>query len=296
MLLVDVVVVSYNSRDELRDCVEPLSALPGVRVIVVDNASSDGSLDTVADLPVQAAALPDNRGFAHGCNVGIRAGSEPSVLLLNPDASLDERSLRQLVQVLENDERVGAVSPQIRHSDGSLDFSLRRFPRLRSSYSRALFFHRIFPRARWSDEVVRDEDAYARRWNPEWVSGACILLRRALLEDLGGLDEGFFLYSEDTDLCRRINDAGFEIRYEPTARATHAGGGSAPRAELLPVLAESRIRYAQKHRGRGVAMLERGAVGLESALRAALSRGGRGARLGHVRALASILGFRRALP
>jgi N-acetylglucosaminyl-diphospho-decaprenol L-rhamnosyltransferase len=296
VLLVDVVVVSYNSRDALRHCVEPLAALSGVRVVVVDNASSDGSLETVADLPVHAVALPDNRGFAHGCNVGICAGRERFVLLLNPDATLDERSLRHLVQVLEDDERVGAVAPQIRHSDGSLEFSLRRFPRLRSSYSRALFLHRMFPRAHWSDEVVRNEEAYVRRWSPEWVSGACILLRRALVEDLGGLDERFFLYSEDTDLCRRVHDAGFEIRYEPTARATHAGGGSAPRAELLPVLAASRVRYAQKHCGRGVAVLERGAVGLESALRAAVSRGGRAARFGHVRTLASMLGFRRALP
>lgn len=285
MSSVDVVVVSYNSRDHLRGCVEPLLALPGVRVMVVDNASPDGSLDALGDLPVTAIQLSRNGGFAHGVNAGSRAGSAAYVLLLNPDARIDGRSLEILVRALEQAPQLGAVAPRIHDSDGSLDYSQRRYPRLRSTYARALFLHRLFPRATWTDELVRDEPAYAVRGTPDWVSGACILLRREALEKLGGLDEGFFMYAEDIDLCKRLRKAGYELLFEPDAVVEHEGGGSAPRANLLPVLAASRMRYAAKHRGRVGAFLERVGVALEAITHVAISRGGLAARAGHARAL-----------
>jgi len=283
--MVDVVIVSYNSRDRLRACVGPLLETPGANVIVVDNASPDQSLEAVRDLPLQAVQLPFNGGFAHGVNAGWRAGSAPYVLLLNPDARIEAASLEALVQALETDPRIGAVAPRILDEDGSLDYSLRRFPRLRSTYARALFLHRLFPTASWTDELIRDHAVYERRGNPDWVSGACILLRRKALEELHGLDEGFFMYSEDIDLCRRLRVAGYELLYEPAALVEHEGGASAPRAELLPVLAASRLRYAAKHRSTVGALLERIGVALEAATHVAVSRGGRRARAGHARAL-----------
>jgi GT2 family glycosyltransferase len=283
--VVDVVVVSYNSRDCLRDCVEPLAHEDGVHVIVVDNASPDGSLEVVRDLPVTALQLESNGGFAHGVNAGWRAGSAPYVLLLNPDTRLDGRSLARLVEVLETDPGAGAVAPRIVAGDGSLDYSQRRYPRLRSTYARALFLHRIFPRASWTDELIRDERAYDHPGTPDWVSGACVLLRRSVLEELAGLDEGFFMYSEDIDLCRRLRQAGYALRYEPSAVVEHEGGASAPRTNLLPVLAASRLRYAAKHRGAAGAFLERLGVALEACTHLVVSRGGKAARAGHARAL-----------
>ena len=283
--MVDVVIVAYNSRERLRACVAPLLEAPGLNVIVVDNASPDRSLDAVRDLRVTAIQLPVNGGFAHGVNAGWRAGSLPYVLLLNPDARIDPTSLETLVRVLEDDQTVGAVAPRIVNEDGTLDYSQRRFPRLRSTYARALFLHRLFPAATWTDELVRDEDAYARRGSPDWVSGACILLRREALALLDGLDEGFFMYGEDIDLCRRLRVAGYGIRFEPSAVVEHEGGASAPRAELLPVLAASRLRYAAKHRGTPAALLERIGVALEAATHLAVARGGLAARAGHARAL-----------
>ena len=281
---IDVVIVSYNSRDRLRACVGPLLEAPGANVIVVDNASPDQSLEAVRDLPLQAIQLPVNGGFAHGVNAGWRAGSAPYVLLLNPDARIDAASLETLVQALEEDPSIGAVAPRILDDEGSLDYSLRRFPRLRSTYARALFLHRLFPTASWADELIRDHAVYERRGNPDWVSGACVLLRRDALVQLDGLDEGFFMYSEDIDLCRRLRAAGYELLYEPAALVEHEGGGSAPRAELLPVLAASRLRYAAKHRSAVGALLERIGVALEAATHIAVSRGGRRARAGHARA------------
>jgi GT2 family glycosyltransferase len=283
---IDVVIVSYNSAGHLRSAVEPLTGLPGVNVIVVDNASSDDSLETVAGLPVEAVSLDENRGFAHGCNVGWRRGTAPGVLFLNPDATIDSASLQRLEDTLAASPSVGAAAPRIIESDGTLDFSQRRFPRLRTTYAQALFLHRIFPKAIWSDELVRDPAAYERPGSPEWASGACLLVRRTVLEQLDGLDDGFFLYCEDLDLCRRIRKAGLDVRFEPEAVVVHEGGASAPRAALLPVLAASRVRYAKKHQPAGAALLERAGVALGALTHAVVTTGGREARRGHLRAFA----------
>jgi N-acetylglucosaminyl-diphospho-decaprenol L-rhamnosyltransferase len=288
--LVDVIVVSYNSRAHIRACVEPLARSADVEVIVVDNASADRTLDAIADLAVKAIPLTTNAGFAHGCNVGIAAGAAPFVLLLNPDAEMDEASVKKLVQVLEREPDTGAVAPRIVDGDGHLDFSLRRFPRLRSTFAQALYLHRVFPRASWTDELVRDAAVYARPGSPEWVSGACLLLRRTALERLGGLDDGFFMYSEDVDLCKRLQDEGFDLRFEPNATVVHEGGASAPRSALLPVLVASKIRYARKHRGPVYAAFERVGVGLGALARIVVSRGGVAQRVGHARSLRAALG------
>jgi GT2 family glycosyltransferase len=286
---VDVVVVSYNSRDRLRRCVEPLTGMQEVQPIVVDNASPDGSLDVVRDLPVRAIQLPENRGFAAGTNAGWKAGSSPHVLLLNPDASIDAESLRRLVAVLDADGRVGAAAPRIHRPDGTLEPSLRRFPTVRSTYARALFLHRLFPDAAWANELVRDREAYGRPGSPDWASGACLLIRREVLERLGGLDEDFFMYCEDKDLCRRMRNFGFDVRFEPGALAVHEGGASAPRPSLLRVLAESRARYASKHFGRVRALLERGGIALTAATHTIVSRGGWPQRRGHAASFVAAL-------
>jgi hypothetical protein len=118
------------------------------------------------------------------------------------------------------------------------------------------------------------------------------MVRRDLLEALGGFDEGFFMYCEDKDLCRRIRAAGYDVRFEPEAVARHEGGASAPRASLLPVLAESRVRYARKHSGRVTAAAERAGVGLGALTHMVVSKGGRAARSGHASALLVATGLR----
>lgn len=289
---VDVVVVTYNSAETIGAAVEQLAAVDSVRVIVVDNASSDGTPELLRTLPVETIALEENGGFAHGCNVGWRAGDAPYVLFLNPDARIGADAVEALADELDRDERVGAVAPRIEEPDGSLDFSLRRFPRLRSSLAQALFLHRLFPTAAWVDEVIRDPAEYERPHPVEWVSGACFAVRRSVLEELGGLDESFFHYSEDVDVCARIWRAGRQVRFVPAARAEHEGGASAPRARLLPILAASRIRYSDKHESRPVALAVRASVALGAATHVLLARSG-AARRGHLRALGVAL---RPLP
>jgi N-acetylglucosaminyl-diphospho-decaprenol L-rhamnosyltransferase len=282
---VDVVIVSYNSSGYLRQAVQPLVAVRGVRVIVVDNASSDGTADTVSELPIVLIRRRENGGFAVGCNDGWRAGTAPYVLFLNPDATIDDKSLRTLVATLDEDSSVGAVAPRIEHPDGSLAWSQRRFPRVGSTFARALFLHRVFPRAWWSDEIVRDESAYDRGGSPEWVSGACVLVRRSALAEVGGWDEQFFLYCEDIDLCRRLRDAGHALRYAPEAVVVHQEGASAPPPATIPLLAASRVRYAQKHRFRTYTALVRLGVAFGAVTHMVVCTGGLAARKAHARAL-----------
>jgi N-acetylglucosaminyl-diphospho-decaprenol L-rhamnosyltransferase len=286
--LVDAVVVSYNSGVHLRSCIEPLAAAEEIRVIVVDNASADGSLETVAGLDLTAIQLRSNGGFAHGCNVGWRAGTSPFVLFLNPDASMQPEAILQLVRVLHERPAAGAAAPNVVNEDGSLAFSLRWFPRLRSTYARALFLHRLFPRARWTDELIRDASFYERGHAVEWASGACLLVRRSALERIGGWDEQFFMYCEDIDLCRRLWASGSEVWYEPSVVCPHLGGASAPPAGLLPILAESRVRYARKHYGSVARVFERLGLGLDALTHLIVAQGGWRVRGGHLKALKAL--------
>lgn len=259
---VDVVVVAYNSRDVLRDCVAPLAALPGVGVTIVDNDSPDDSAAAVEGLEgVRVIRSGRNGGFAFGCNLGAAGGTAPWVLLLNPDARIDEASLRALYSVGESDPGVGLVGPRLLDGDGRLAYSQRRFARLRSTWSTAFFLQRLAPNAAWSDEILRDPAAYERPGAPEWVSGACMLVRRSALEAVGGLDERFFLYREDMDLCKRLREAGHDIRFEPAAVVSHVGGASSGEGATLPIFAASRLAYARAHfRGAGAALERAGVI------------------------------------
>ena len=177
---IDVIIVTYNRSEHVRRTVRPLTGLSDVQVIVVDNNSSDETLEAVMDLPIEVIPLESNVGFAAGCNIGWRRGSAPFVLFLNPDACIEADALCTLTSALASQQRVGAVGPLITDPERRLDFSQRRFPRLLSTWARALFLHRLAPGASWSDETIRDKKAYESAHSAEWLSGACLLVRRDL--------------------------------------------------------------------------------------------------------------------
>jgi GT2 family glycosyltransferase len=288
---IDVVVVSYCSSDTLRGCIAPLAGLPDVQVIVVDNASPDDSLATIADLPVTTVAAPRNGGFAYGCNLGMSHGRAPYVLFLNPDARLHKADLDVLAGVLESDPSAGLVGPRILDDAGTVMESQRRFPDVLTAWGQALFVHRLIAR---THEMIEGAAEYERAGEPDWISGACMLGRRADFERIGGMDEAFFLYSEDTDICKQIRDLGMTVRYEPRAVAHHTGGASAPRSTLLPVLARSRVQYAFKHGSRLSAVVQAVGIAVGEATHALVRLGrGRYAR-GHAAAFAEVLRCLRA--
>jgi hypothetical protein len=252
---VDVVVVAYNSRDTLRVCIEPLVRLPWVAVTVVDNACPEDSVRVIEDLPVRIVRSPRNGGFAYGCNLGMASGSADFVLLLNPDAEIDAASLAVLVDALHADPSLAGVGPRTVDGAGNLVFTQRRFPRLRFTYAQGLFLHRT-PGSAWADDKIRDPEAYEGSGTSDWISGCCVLLRRDAVASVGGLDEGFFLYSEETDLFKRLATAGWQAGFAPRATARHVGYQSADRNATEPTRAASRVLYARKHHGRLVAVLE----------------------------------------
>jgi N-acetylglucosaminyl-diphospho-decaprenol L-rhamnosyltransferase len=289
VLDVDVVVVSYCSAATLRGCVEPLTRMPGVRPVVVDNASPDNSLETIADLPAEVVRSERNGGFSYGCNLGAASGRAPFVLFLNPDARIGPDALEAMLSVLRSDAATALVGPRILGDDGELAWSLRRFPRHRSTFAQAVFAHRLLPRAAWTDELIRDAGVYDGPATPEWLSGACMLVRRSAFEQLGGFDEDFFLYCEDTDLCRRVWDAGHVVRYVPEARVQHVGGASSAAGETQPIAARSRVIYARKHMRPASARLEALGVALGEAARAVAKLRRPGPRRRHVEALRAAL-------
>jgi N-acetylglucosaminyl-diphospho-decaprenol L-rhamnosyltransferase len=265
---VDVVIVSYGSAETIRACVEPLAGVEGITVRLVDNASPDDAVERVADLPVDIIRAGRNGGFSFGCNVGARAGDAEYLLFLNPDAIMAPADVSALIAVLDGDSGAGVVGP-----------------------AQALFLHRIWARASWADEQIRDPEAYDVPGQPGWLSGACLLMRRSAFEEIDGFDEGFFLYCEDTDICVRLRAAGWGVRYEPSATARHQEGSSAPRAALAAIHARSRIRYARLHSARPAAIAERGIVALWAVTHAlvALPRR-RAAARGYAAALRAVIG------
>lgn len=296
---VDVVVVSFNSRAKLRACVEPLAGADGLNVVVVDNASRDDTLATIADLPISVLALEENFGFGAGCNVGWRSASSPYVLFLNPDARMSPEAIRELAKHAEQHPRSAAFGPRLVTPSGELDYSLRRFPRLRSTFARALFLHRLSPNASWVDEVIRDPRAYAEPHAVDWVTGACLLVRRTALEDVGGFDERFFMYCEDKDLCARLWKAGYEVGYEPSVECGHEGGAGSEASvgRRRALLTRSRLLYASLHSTPQVALLESLGLALEALVRLVTGPGGlrgRRDRLGELRVIAGALTSRNA--
>jgi N-acetylglucosaminyl-diphospho-decaprenol L-rhamnosyltransferase len=289
--LVDVVVVAYRSGETLRGCIEPLAALPWVHATVVDNACPDASADVIADLDVELVRAPRNGGFAYGCNLGAARGTAPYVMFLNPDARIGTESIEAMLAALRDDPSAGLVGPRILDDDGSLEWSLRRYPRLRSTYAQALFLHRVWRQADWVDELIRDEAAYYRPGTPDWLSGACMLVRRDVFDAIGGWDEGFFLYCEDIDICRRVWLSGHSVRFEPRAEVQHVGGASSEVGETRAIAARSRVIYAHKHRDRRTARLETFGVALGEATHALTAVGRPAARRGHTAALRAVVGL-----
>jgi N-acetylglucosaminyl-diphospho-decaprenol L-rhamnosyltransferase len=292
--MVDVVTVSYNSAATLRDCVVPLSDLDDVAVTVVDNRSTDGSLATVEGLPGVRGVLSDrNGGFGYGCNRGAEGGSNPYILFLNPDARIGAAGVRRLVAELQAHPGAAIVGPKLLEADGEQVPSMRRFQRAGSSWAQALFLHRLI-RAPWANEIVGDPAAYAVPASPEWLSGACMLVRREVFEALGGFDEGFFLYCDDMDLCTRARAAGHDVRFTPDVEVHHAGGQSAPRTSLYPVLAASRRRYAAKHASRASALSQHAALAVHAATHVVTSARRPPAARGHYAALRAMLSRSRS--
>ena len=249
-----IVIVNYNTRDELANCLRSIAESRGPythRVIVVDNHSSDGSAEMVRrEHPwVELVASETNGGYPYANNVGLRAagfgagapgvGDAPRyALLLNPDTVLPPDALAQMVAYMDLHPDVGAAGPKLVRQDGTLDRACRRsFPSPLVSFYHMTYLDRLFPHsprlARYNLTYL-DEDEEA---DVDALVGAFMLIRREALAEAGLLDEAFFMYGEDLDLCFRIRQGGWRIVYHPQVRVLHIKGAATRKASTRSIQA-----------------------------------------------------------
>ncbi|MDX6629154.1 MAG: hypothetical protein QOH00_1400 [Gaiellales bacterium] len=258
---VSVVIVSYESRDLLARCLAALAADRGriatVETIVVDQASRDGTAAWLAaEHPdVHLVALHDNIGFGAGNNRGAEIAGGRWLLLLNSDAFVRPGAIDELVRFAAARPAAGAVGPRLLWPDGRLQRSCRRFPTVFRIATEYLYLRKLAPRSRALNGFYCGEFAHDAPRRVDWLTGACLLVRRELYERLGGFDEAFFLYSEEVDLLYRASQLGAETWYDPAAEVEHLWGGTAARASALALSeqARSHVRYLDKHASRATA-------------------------------------------
>ena len=226
------VIVNYNARDALVECIQSLRADGVESIVVVDNDSRDGSADAVAATDPDVVFVPAgaNLGYGTGANRGVaQVGADPYVLVLNPDVIVEPGTIKALVAALERNPRLAAVGPRVEEPDGSLYPSARQFPDLRVAAGHA-FFGYVAPQNRWTRAYRMLDWDHSTPGEVDWVSGSCFLVRRSAFDSVRGFDERYFMYAEDVDLCWRLQQAGWRVAYEPAGRVVHHGGVSTDQA------------------------------------------------------------------
>jgi GT2 family glycosyltransferase len=256
ILDLSVIIVSWNVRELLARCLEALYATVrtlSFEVIIVDNASVDGSAAMVGERfpEVILIANADNLGFGRANNQGAAIARGRHLLLLNPDAFVHQGTVERLVAFLDTNPDAGAAGPKLLNEDGTLQRSVTSFPTVLTELWTTLGLDRAFPRhpvfghyklTHWAMDDLRPVDA---------LMGACLLVRREVVEHTGLFDEQFFMYSEEVDLCYRIQGAGWRNYFLPDVQATHIWGGSSRRVPTATFLRlfRSRVQFFRKHYG-----------------------------------------------
>jgi GT2 family glycosyltransferase len=248
-----IIILSWNVRELLRKCLASLPwDDPQVEVVVVDAGSADGSAEMTRQAfpAARLLAQTENLGYTRGNNLGLRAAAGRYLLILNPDTEVLGEALAQMLTYMEAHPRTGVLGPQLVYPDGTIQSTRRRFPSLRTAFVESTWLQPLTPRS-WLDRYyARDlpDDAVAE---VDWVMGAALLVRREAYDQVGGFDEGFFMYSEEVDWCRRLKAAGWQVVYFPPARIVHHEGRS---SEQVPAATHirfnaSKVRYFRKYHG-----------------------------------------------
>ncbi len=240
--------------EDLRACLESLYGgenQVSFEVIVVDNGSTDPTVSRVASEFPQVALIAneDNRGFAAACNQAIGAGCGRYYFLLNPDTIVPPGGLDELAQFADAHPQAGVIGPKLRYPDGRLQYSCRRFPTVTAAIFRNTFLEPLTPGVKSVRYYLMADWDHAEVREVDWLSGAAMLIRAELVEQISGLDEGFFWGSEDVDFCLRACRAGWQVLYTPQPQIVHAVGRSSRQAELRIIwhIHRSMYRLYSKH-------------------------------------------------
>lgn len=251
---ISVVIVSWNTRDLLRDCLASVLREGVEEIVVIDNGSHDGSPDMVRQEFPQVMLLEpgENLGFARANELALPVCTCRYLMLLNPDTIVLPGAFHKLVRYLEDHPQVGVVGPMLLNDDGTLQPSACRFPSLLTEFYEWFGLRGLFPKSRFFGRLYYGYQA-DRPFAADWVIGACMLVRRSVYLQVGGLDGRFFMYGEELDWCYRIRQSGWQIHYVPEAQVIHYGGQSAMKA-ASPQLVEyfrSRHQFHHKHHSFG---------------------------------------------
>ena len=270
---VTAVVVTYDALPWIEQC---LASLAGVQTVVVDNGSRDGTVEFVRERFPNVRVLEfENRGLAAGWNVGIRATDSRWILLLNADAWLSDEALQRLVGFGDSRPKAAVVGPRLRNPDGTLQRSVRGVPTLWRLATEYFFLRKIAPRSSALNAFYAGGFDHDQLRDVEVVMGACMLVRREAIDEVGLCDEDYFLFSEETDWCHRFRTAGWEVVFFPGAECTHVGG-AAHGGRLFRENLRGHLLFLTKHRGPRVAERARRLLLAALRLRGVLFRGDRG--------------------
>ena len=254
-----VIVVSTNEAHWLDDCLRTVFDHAGTAkldVIVVDNASTDGTREFVESRFPRARVVESvNRGFAHGNNRGLITSDARYVLFLNPDTQILDGTFGALIEMLDGRPEIGLVGVRQLRADGELHPTIRRFPTASRAFGEALLSERWPVHPSWSGERVLDPAAYEKECECDWTSGSFMLTRREALQSAGYLDERFFIYSEETDLCFRIKRHGWKVVHLPLMSIIHHANKAGIRPRMMAQEAFARRQYAGKHFSRSYSAL-----------------------------------------
>jgi len=267
------VVVTYDALPWIERCLE---SVVGIDTVVVDNGSTDGTIDFVRErFPSVRVVEAENRGLCAGWNRGIAETSAEHVLVLNADAWLVEDALVGFLDAAGRHPRAAVIGPRLLNPDGSLQRSVRGFPtawRLATEY---LYLRKLAPRSRALNAFYGAGFDHASEREVDWVMGACMFVRRAAFDEVGPFDERYFLFSEEVDWMRRAADRGWSVVFTPEARCVHVGGASHG-GQLFRENVKGNLRYLSLHGGPGEAERARRMLRASLLVRGRLYRGERG--------------------
>jgi N-acetylglucosaminyl-diphospho-decaprenol L-rhamnosyltransferase len=246
-----IITVSHNDAKWLRPCLATVFERIGdlrADVVVVDNDSHDGTRELVRrEFPTVRVLSSPNYGFSHANNRALMTCNARYVLFLNPDTEILEGTFSDLVKAMDERPTVGLIGVRQVTPEGRLDPTIRYFPNALRALGAALAADRVARRPRWLGERELDASVYDREVACDWTSGSFMLARREAIESAGYLDERYFMYSDETDFCRRIKTAGWEVRHLPSMTILHHEGKAGVKPSIESLSAWTRVAYARKH-------------------------------------------------
>jgi hypothetical protein len=273
-----ILIVSWNVRELLKRCLLSLrqqmtdnkpppdspsgTGRPASEIWIVDNASTDGTVEMVrAEFPeAHLIANSENVGFTRGNNQALAQARGRYLFLLNPDTELHPGALATLLNYLDAHTRVGIAGPRLFYGDGTTQSSRRRFPTLATAFLESTRLQQWFPHSRILSRYYMLDTADDATQSVDWINGSAMFVRREVYEQIGSLDETFFMYSEELDWCYRAKQTGWEVVYLPTAQITHHEGKSSEQAGAQRDIYfhSSKVHFFRKYRGPWVAEVLRG--------------------------------------